>query len=489
MQEAIEHLEISPFFEAMEQPWLERLALHARLVRVGPGKELLRAGDDAESFYMLVSGSVRLCFDQATSGKNEHREVMVRTISEPGRVIGWSALVEPFHYRATARTIEHSELYAWDREWLEQESDRVPEFGLEVMKRILWVLGNRLRETRIRLVAKRYEEEVIAIRALLGDAADQLSVTSPLHKIPYYLENRLTLSDAFHTLEILGERGDHLERNLSGLCLDVLGRVRTELIIYQQLQLIYEIVAQAPETASPAHIRRRCCEEFQRLFAETDYVIEGREHLPDDPGHIFIMNHLDSHPENSLPNDFRLTLDTHFVSAMIVFAKYGEAPIRVVRKSRPDEFGHQQYYDRLGYLYVLAGHVDEDTEHPEVMAEQRRRHFFDAARSCLLEGQNLVICPEGGNASTEDSPKPFRAGAFRLAAMVRPEPLIVPVAVANFDAKLTRTRLAAVVKRPFRLSEILANPNDNASLYAFVNGYRERFRGYVQEARSLAAVR
>jgi hypothetical protein len=62
------------------------------------------------------------------------------------------------------------------------------------------------------------------------------------------------------------------------------------------------------------------------------------------------MNHLENHPDNLLPNNFVLTLDTRFVSAMVVFERYGEAPVRVVRTSRPDEYGHQQFYDRLGYI-------------------------------------------------------------------------------------------------------------------------------------------
>jgi len=58
-----------------------------------------------------------------------------------------------------------------------------------------------------------------------------------------------------------------------------------------------------------------------------------------------------------LPNDFILTLDTHFVASMILMAHYGTAPIRVVRKSQPHERGHQKFFDRLGYLYVYSGDV------------------------------------------------------------------------------------------------------------------------------------
>ena len=56
----------------------------------------------------------------------------------------------------------------------------------------------------------------------------------------------------------------------------------------------------------------------------------------------------------------------HFVSAAILGEKYGEAPIRVIRKSQSHEFGHQQYYDRLGYIYVYARYVDESEEDRQV---------------------------------------------------------------------------------------------------------------------------
>jgi 1-acyl-sn-glycerol-3-phosphate acyltransferase len=263
--------------------------------------------------------------------------------------------------------------------------------------------------------------------------------------------------------------------------------VHQELQIYQQLQQIYEAVAGAPATMSPEEVRRRSLIAFRRLFAGTSHKIVGWERLPERPGHIVIMNHLDNHPDNLLPNNFTLTLDTHFVASMILFERYGEAPIRVIRKSRPDEYGHQRFYDRLGYVYAYSGHIDADDKDPYSSLEARRRFFLDAAGSCLRMGKNVVICPEGACATTEESPRRFRPGAFRLAAHVRPEPLLVPIAVANFDKKLTRTTTAAVVHEPFRLSDAVADPTDQDAVVAFIN-YQlgPRFRGWVREAAALA---
>jgi len=493
MKGTLDLLRESPFFETFVLEDLVYLAGHARVESYRAGAVILCENEPADTLYMLLVGRVQLSFEPSEKGREKvppaTEQVLVRTISEPGRVVGWSAVVEPYSYRATAHALDDTQLFAFDREWLELRAEERPAFGVQLMERVLWVVGNRLRESRIRLVARRYEEEVLAIRALLAQSGAQLSVSSPLHKIPFYLENRLTLSDAFHTLELLKIHGDELERNLAGLCLDILDHVKQELAVYQQLQLVYDHVTNAPAEASPEEIRTRCCEDFVKLFQQTSYAIEGTEHLPDQPGHIFIMNHVENHTDNALPNSFRLTLDTHFVSAMILYPKYGRPPIRVIRKSRPDEYGHQKYYDRLGYIYVYSKHVDEDVANPQEPAEQRRRLFLDAAASVLGEGRNIVICPEGRCSTTEESPVRFKAGAFRLAVHVRPEPLIVPIAVAHFEKKITRTTLGAVVMEPIRLSEALADPTDDEQLFRFINNLQADYKQYVRRAAALPPAR
>ena len=96
-------------------------------------------------------------------------------------------------------------------------------------------------------------------------------------------------------------------------------------------------------------------EAFLELFGRVSNRVRGEEHLPESPGNIVIMNHLENHMDTMLPNEFRLTLDSHFVSSMILYRRYGEAPVRVVRKPEMGWFGYQQYFDRLDYLYVYPG--------------------------------------------------------------------------------------------------------------------------------------
>jgi hypothetical protein len=119
----------------------------------------------------------------------------------------------------------------------------------------------------------------------------------------------------------------------------------------------------------------------------------------------------------------------------------------------------------------------DPTDDPRVSPEERRRLFLDTAEKGLRNGRNIVICPEGTSTETEGSPLPFKTGAFHLATSVRPEPLVVPIAVANFDKKLTRTTTVAVVHEPIRLSEHLGENIEKEALREFVN---ERIYGLFE---------
>jgi CRP-like cAMP-binding protein len=468
----------SPFLDQFLPEDLVRLADWATFVRYEGGAQIFAEGEPATRFWVLASGSVDL----------SHRTRTLHAIHHPGCPLGWSSLVEPYVYRATATAREPTTLLVLPRDHLERFARDNPRFGVALMRGVIGLIGDRIQTTRLRLIARRYDDEATAIRHLVHDNDDTLPLSSPLHKIAHYLEYRPTIDDAFHTLEMLRRRGDPTERRVAELCLDLLGNVRRELDFYRRLQTIYSTVAEAPPEMDPESVRRRSLEGFRELFADTRYRIAGQDLLPARSGQIFIMNHLVNHPDNLLPNDFILTLDTHFVASMILLGAYGEAPIRVVRKCRPDEYGHQKFYDRLGYIYTYSGYVDADAADPATASEDRRRFFFDAAIGHLARGRNILICPEGTSAPTEQSPVRFRPGAFELAMQLSPEPLIVPIAVANFDRQLTRTTTAAVVHPPFRLSACVADPTDHQALLKFLNDeLTPQFRTWVQEAVRLAA--
>lgn len=467
------------FFEAMSDHHLQSMLSLGRMIRVNPGTTLFQQGGEAEKFYLLVSGRIELWYC-SSDGKICF---FLNSLESTGQAFGWSALVEPNHYQVSAIASDSVCALVFTAEALTALCHREPLFATDLMERVIWLIGNRLRMARTQLIARRYHKETLAVTALLEQNAATLHVTSPLHKIPYLLENRLTLSDAFGTLELIRNHGeDENERNLARLSLDILEKVHDELHFYQGLQRIYESVANAPEDQTPREVRHHCMRAFRALFEQTHYNVAGEEHLPDSSGHLFIMNHLENHTDNMLPNDFRLTLDTHFVSSMVIYPKYHEAPIRVVKKPALDWYGFQQYFDRLEYLYVYPGEVDEEDRDRHLTREQRNRQFIEQALERLQQGDNIIICPEGRCYHTEESPGPFKAGVFRLALAADIEPLIVPIAVANFDKRLTRTCTAATVFPPFKMSDYINDPDDAESLSEFILTVNEWYKGYVRQA-------
>ena len=49
------------------------------------------------------------------------------------------------------------------------------------------------------------------------------------------------------------------EASLARMSLEILENVRKELHFYRQLQRIYEVVSEAPASATPEEVRRDCC--------------------------------------------------------------------------------------------------------------------------------------------------------------------------------------------------------------------------------------
>ena len=411
-----ELLQSSPFFEGLDQAHLERFGRAASLETFAEGERIIEEGAEASAFYLLVEGKVDIAFRRASPHAPADEETEARGVepvvpipaTSPGHLVGWSAIIEPHRYRATAVALAPTRMLVFHRHQLEAYVREHPEFGVAFMRRVLWLVGGHLQATRMRLVSRRYADGAAAIRALLDQSGPALSVSSSLHKIPHFLDNRVTLSDAFQTLDELQARGSAAERDLAALITDVLDDVRLELGVYTRLQRIYELVAGAPEGMDPEELRTESSREFCRLFSPARHVIRGEELLPDEPGHLFVMNHLSNHLDNFLPNDFILTLDTHFVSSMLLFKKYGVAPVRVVRKSQADEYGHQRFYDRLGYIYVLLR-----ARRP---GRARSRVLARAAAQALLRrrGDDAARRPEPG-----DLPRGHQHGDRVLAAAVQ----------------------------------------------------------------------
>ena len=84
------------------------------------------------------------------------------------------------------------------------------------------------------------------------------------------------------------------------------------------LKRVYQSVSNAPLSLPPSAARQLCTERIREAFSLTDIQIKGSEYLPYQKNSIFIYNHLNNHSYYTEDEGFQITLDSHFISSMIL---------------------------------------------------------------------------------------------------------------------------------------------------------------------------
>lgn len=475
---ALKMLRKSPFFEVFEETQLERFSQVMIRKHFEQESFVCQQGKTCQGIFLLDEGDVSVYFTS-----RDMSQVPIRQVTGKGYLLGWLAIPGEKNL-LSARVNTPSHLYVIPENAFDRLMEQEPDLAIAFFQRVLWLMTVQLQTLRARLIAKKSDQEWLSIQALLQQNANHIALNSGLHKVPYLLKNPVTLNDAFELLDKTANLGSATERYLSTICLDILRETRKEQQFYDGLVSVYDTVIQQPKEASGLDIRKVSARELQEVFDRVDYKIEGWEHLPKDSGHIFIYNHLKNHPYNTLPNQFQITLDSHFISAMILHQQYGDPGTRIVRIGRTCEYGHQNYYERLAHInvYTPESELAEDQVH---LKEQAKQDFFRKATEELASGRNLVISPEGTSYCTEESPGAFRPGAFKLALELEKEPLIVPIAIANFDKRLRYNTLKCQIHAPFKMSDVIQDKGNKEEMRQFLVKYQQEFTQKVREATTL----
>ena len=476
--EAQTTLRKSPFFEVFDEDFIDNILTKIEKLAYYPGQTVFHQGERKEGLFLLQEGEIDFFYT------NEDRSrALVRTIQNPGYILGWSGFLTKSNLISAVVKVP-SQVYFIPKAPLIEHFESDSGLAVKFYMRILWLITNQLQTLRARLVMKEYDQEWLSIQSLIEQNAARLRLNSDLNKVPYLLKSPLTLDDAFRILKQTQSRGDTMERHLANICMDILYETRKEQRFFKGLINVYQKVIQQPFTKPSAQIRKLCAKEVVKTFNNSSFLIKGWENLPERGGKIFVYNHLKNHPYNTLPNRFQITLDSHFISSMILFEKYGDPGLRIVRIGRSSEYGHQEYYDRLGHINVYTPESDFKGD----IAEAKRKcrlDFYRRASQELQAGMNLIISPEGMSFLTEDSPGLFKPGAFNLALNMDPEPEIVPIAVANFDKRVRHNTFKCIIHKPFKVSNFVNDPNSKDEMSKFLVSYQNAFRQHVIDARNL----
>src|SRR5512136_861005 len=126
-----EWLKRTELFEALEEPQLNTLLLHASVESFPEGKTIFNQGDKAVHLYVLVEGAVDL-----TIKTGEKIDFMTSKIEKEGAVFGMPSLIEPFQFNVTAICSKPSKVLVLDADHIKKRIEEDPKMGMEVMKKL-----------------------------------------------------------------------------------------------------------------------------------------------------------------------------------------------------------------------------------------------------------------------------------------------------------------------------------------------------------------
>ena len=135
-----------PFFEGLDEKYMELLTGCAANRKFEPGTYIFREGGEANEFYLLRSGKVAI--EMATPN---HHSLLIGTYGE-GDVLGWSWLLEPYIWRFQAHVIEPVRAFALDGKCLRKKCEENHDLGYELLKRFAKIIDQRLEATRFQLL-------------------------------------------------------------------------------------------------------------------------------------------------------------------------------------------------------------------------------------------------------------------------------------------------------------------------------------------------
>ncbi len=227
-------------------------------------------------------------------------------------------------------------------------------------------------------------------------------------------------------------------------------------LFLSSLKDAFKSVINSSNSHSVEEVRSLSSKKIQEAFSKTKYEIHGSENLPSKGNLIFIYNHLNNHPLYSVAENFQITLDSHFISSMVIDRYYNNPGIRVSRLSLPNEKFHKNYYDKLDYIRVYAKNFIPKNI-TDIQVKSINKKFYEKASKYLKKGNYLVLSPEGASYSTEESPGVFKKGLFKLLSKLSIPTVVVPIVTLNFDKLASKSIFKCEIKKPIKYKSNLSN--------------------------------
>ena len=134
------------FFKHVEPTLLSHIETCASTHTFELNDILFYEGTAAECFYLIQDGQVAI---QVFGG--ELGFIDIETLGA-GKIVGWSWLLPPYQWYATAKALTHTNTIIFDAIKLRSLCEKNSDFGYDILKRLTVVAADRLMETRHKLI-------------------------------------------------------------------------------------------------------------------------------------------------------------------------------------------------------------------------------------------------------------------------------------------------------------------------------------------------
>jgi CRP-like cAMP-binding protein len=134
------------FFEGLRPEHMALLVGCASNVKFEAGTYIFREGEEANQFYIVREGRVAI-----EIAESKRKVITIETLGRDD-VLGWSWMVSPYRWHFSGRAVEPTRAIALDAKCLRMKSEQDHELGYELLNRVLNVVEQRLRATRVQLL-------------------------------------------------------------------------------------------------------------------------------------------------------------------------------------------------------------------------------------------------------------------------------------------------------------------------------------------------
>ena len=144
----VEVLQTVELFDGATEELLNKVADIAEEKSFALGEMIFEEGEKADWVYVLLEGKVRISIDLTS----KPAYITVAMISECNWAFGWSGIVSPYRYTATATCEQETRVLAIPGVKFEEILDAEAECGCHVMKKLAELISSRLRNSRMTLL-------------------------------------------------------------------------------------------------------------------------------------------------------------------------------------------------------------------------------------------------------------------------------------------------------------------------------------------------